>query len=244
MPYSANGWSIRPDLISRYTVPGSDIKVALRRGDVSVILLEVLRRYHKEVEPLKQKDTGGYAYRRIRGATRFSNHASGTAIDTRWQDHPLGARGTFSTKERAAIRKILKDMGGVVRWGGDYSGRPDEMHFEINKGPAAVKALANRIRARRAAKPPAPKRPAYSLPAWKYGDDGTRFGPYDTGVPPFYQTVQDVQRKLYSLGYDLDANGRYGPATKRAVLDFQRKHKLDDDALIGKLTYTALRDAR
>jgi hypothetical protein len=31
-----------------------------------------------------------------------------------------------------------------VRWGGDYNGRVDEMHFEINAGQAAVnRAEAN-----------------------------------------------------------------------------------------------------
>jgi hypothetical protein len=56
-----------------------------------------------------------------------------------------------------AIRAILGEVGGVVRWGGDYTSRPDEMHFEINAGAAAVRAAAAKLKA--PAKPPPPKKP-------------------------------------------------------------------------------------
>src|SRR5690606_34980535 len=44
-----------------------------------------------------------------------------------------------------ALRRILDDLGGVVRWGGDYSGRKDEMHFEINANAARVAQVARSL---------------------------------------------------------------------------------------------------
>ena len=45
------------------------------------------------------------------------------------------------------------------------------------------------------------------------------------------------------FGYDLAIDGSYGPATKRAVIDFQQRHGLEDDGVAGKLTKNAILDA-
>src|SRR5690606_29878512 len=55
--------------------------------------------------------------------------------------------GTFTKTQVAAIRKILAEAGGCVRWGGDYIGRKDEMHFEIVASEAACKARLAKLRA-------------------------------------------------------------------------------------------------
>src|SRR5699024_11367681 len=93
----------------------------------------VAKRFHSEVESLVWPGNWGYAERKIRGGASLSNHASGTAIDLNAPRHYLGARGTFTKKQVRAIRKILSDVGGVIRWGGDYRNRKDEMHFEDRK---------------------------------------------------------------------------------------------------------------
>ncbi|UPU15947.1 L-alanyl-D-glutamate peptidase [Stenotrophomonas virus Jojan60] len=152
MAVSQNGWgaayqvgnTVRdvPPLTKLSWITGS-----VRSGDVWTVLNEVARRFNNEVEKINPAESWGYAPRPIRGSsTTLSNHASGTAVDFNAPRHPLGAVNTFSTAQRAAIRRILKDLGGVVRWGGDYTGRKDEMHFEINASAAAVKKVANQIR--------------------------------------------------------------------------------------------------
>lgn len=55
--------------------------------------------------------------------------------------HPLDTEGTFDAAQVSKIHQILAELDGVVRWGGDYSGRKDPMHFEIVKDAAAVKAV-------------------------------------------------------------------------------------------------------
>jgi hypothetical protein len=151
MATSQNGYSANDrSVIATYTVPGTTLRIALRKGDVSVVLLDFLARYHREVESLyhNPQDLWGYAERTIRGsATTLSNHASGTAADHRAVDHPLGVRGTFTAAELHALNRLLAFYEGVLRHGKDYSGRPDEMHVEINAGAAAVKRIADKVRA-------------------------------------------------------------------------------------------------
>jgi hypothetical protein len=103
---------------------------------------------HLEVEKLVPGWCWGWAYRAVRAGSTLSNHASGTAADVNAPVHPLGKRGTFAPKQRDQIRSILRDVDNVVRWGGNYNGRPDEMHFEINAGPAMVARVAARLRNR------------------------------------------------------------------------------------------------
>jgi hypothetical protein len=91
--YTANDRSV----IASYSLPGG--KVALRAGDVSVVLLWCANQWHQTVEPLEWPGIWGYAERTIRGsATTLSNHASGTAIDLNAPKHPLGvaASSNFS----------------------------------------------------------------------------------------------------------------------------------------------------
>jgi hypothetical protein len=69
----------------------------------------------------------------------LSNHSSGTAIDLNATKHPLGKAGTFPLEKVAMIQALAKKYG--LRWGGDYRGRKDEMHFEIALSQAKVAKL-------------------------------------------------------------------------------------------------------
>jgi hypothetical protein len=152
---SQNGWTVLEEPPPSVTVPGTDVRLTIRPGDVTVVLLEVARRFHKEVEPITGgvRDDWGWAYRPIRGKTTgFSNHASATAIDLNATQHPRGVEGTFTAAEKRAVRRILADLVDertdepVVRWGEDYTTTVDGMHFEINADAGAVARVATRIR--------------------------------------------------------------------------------------------------
>lgn len=148
--YSQNGFSANDRTrIASYTIPGTKIRVALRKGPCSVVLLDLAAFVHANVEPLDHGplDDWGYAERTIRGSsTTLSNHASGTALDLNSTRHPLGKTGTWTPEQRKKIHDRLRFYDGVIRWGGDYTGRPDEMHFEINAGLDAVKRVAAKLR--------------------------------------------------------------------------------------------------
>lgn len=145
MAISQNGWVANEiDLTTSIRVPGGSLRV--RAGDVAAVFTWLAARFNAEVEPLVWPGCWGYAERTIRGsATAISNHASGTAVDFNAPAHPLGRVGTYTAAQVSAIRRILDDAQGVIRWGGDYSGRKDEMHFEINAPATRVAALARTI---------------------------------------------------------------------------------------------------
>lgn len=209
----------------------SGAKLAIRKGDVATVLLYVANRFHKEVEKLNPKECYGYAERKIRGSsTTLSNHASGTAVDLNASKHWLGDRNTFTKTQQAAIRRILNACGGVVRWGGDYKSRKDEMHFEINAGSAKVAALAAKLKGSKV--PAKASAKAASAPAGykrvHYGDT-LRKGSY--GSP-----VADVQRML-----GIKADQMFWTGTESKVKAFQKAHGLTADGVVGPKTWQSLK---
>jgi hypothetical protein len=68
---------------------------------------------------------GTFNYRPIRGSSQISNHAYGCAIDLDPKHNPLGAS---HGRMPADVVTIFKEEGW--RWGGNYHGRKDWMHFE------------------------------------------------------------------------------------------------------------------
>lgn len=144
MAVSQNGWVAQTSssgLASLEWITGRVLP-----GDVHTIFDYFCRRFHQSVEPIRRDHSWGWAYRDVRGASVLSNHASATAIDLNAPAHPLGRSGTFSPGQMRALRPLLASLDGAVRWGGDYPGRPDEMHFEINAPRALVAAVAAKIR--------------------------------------------------------------------------------------------------
>lgn len=138
------GWPVYKT--SSELVPLKWITGRVKPGDVHTVFDYLCQRFNDEVEPIRKDWSWGWAYRKIRGSSKVSNHAKAIAIDLNAPAHPLGKRGTFSALQVLRIRSILRDLDGVVRWGGDYRTRKDEMHFEINVSPAALSKVAQKIK--------------------------------------------------------------------------------------------------
>lgn len=213
MAVSQNGWAVDSlgDNQDRGSIiPGVLVPNGIRKGDVATVLRYVAHRFHTEVEPLKAGACWGWYVKRIEGTLSTSNHASGTAIDLNASDHPMGSIGTFSAGKVAAIRRILHDCDGVVRWGGDYHSRKDEMHWEIVGTPAEVHALAAKITTPTGRKLVMESLAGYSLPVLVQGDDDAELGGYDR--------ISRAQAVLAWLGhYTGKIDGSYGPMTVAAV---------------------------
>lgn len=232
---SQNGWSAGTTAqiggLDTSYVPGTKVKLpqGVRKGDVATVLLYVASQFHKTVEPLHAGWCWGYNYRKISGSASLSNHSSGTAIDLNAPNHPMGARGTFSTAKVAAIRRILSFCEGVVRWGGDYTGRKDEMHFEIVKNAAAVAKLAKKIKTASAPKPTTPAKPAATgtmckgklRPELKRGAKG-----------------EHVRFLQAMIGAKVD--GDFGVATEARVRWYQAMRGLKVDGIVGPRTWAEI----
>jgi len=149
METSYNGWPASKDQseisIKSYPVPGTTIKLRCAEK-VAPLLVGFAAEFHTLIEPI---DTGGlddwgYCFRMVRGTTdKLSNHSSGTAIDLNATQHALGKVGTFEAGKVPMIRALAKKYG--LTWGGDYKNRKDEMHFEVNIGPAKVAELVKKL---------------------------------------------------------------------------------------------------
>lgn len=150
MSKTPNGWPIiesqSDPKLAVIRIPGTrragvPLGIPLRvQKDCAPLLAYVASRVHNEVcdlhtgnKPGKIQDEGGYNYRKIDGTNRFSNHASGTAIDLNWTRWPM-FRKAMSKKERAAAQAIADDLAEVITWGGSWTRRVDEMHWEIKNG--------------------------------------------------------------------------------------------------------------
>jgi len=149
METSYNGWPASKDQaaigIKSHPVPGTTIKLRCAEK-VAPLLVGFAAEFHTLIEPIDAGalDDWGYCYRMVRGeATKLSNHSSGTAIDLNATQHALGKVGTFEAGKVPMIRALAKKYG--LTWGGDYKTRADEMHFEVNIGPAKVAELITKL---------------------------------------------------------------------------------------------------
>jgi hypothetical protein len=71
---------------------------------------------------------GIYNFRSIRGRTNLSLHAFGAAIDLNAASNQLGTAGDMNPR----VVEVFTHFG--FRWGGDFRGRPDPMHFQYATG--------------------------------------------------------------------------------------------------------------
>lgn len=84
------------------------------------------------------KSSGGFNYRPIRGSKtgKLSEHGKGLAIDLNAETNPLGSETTDLPPN---VSEIAAKYG--LKWGGDFKGRKDPMHFEYvvnGGGPAGM----------------------------------------------------------------------------------------------------------
>jgi hypothetical protein len=216
MTTSQNGYPASPDRnaigVRTFQVPGRpDVEVPLR-ADIAPLILEFMRWWNVTVEPLVVPGCWGYAFREINGSNVLSNHASGTAGDINAPKHPLGQVGTVPADKRAAISAKAAALG--LRWGGDYNGRKDEMHVEVVVPLSRALELVEALR----------------RPVLREGSTG--------------QAVRDLQAHLkqnYPLyAKHLVVDGMFGPRTRVAVEEFQRRSGLTVDGVVGPKTWEKL----
>ena len=53
--------------------------------------------------------------------------------------------------------------------------------------------------------------------------------------------VRGLQRRLIEAGYELEIDGKFGPATEAAVKAYQEANGLDADGIVGPKTWDTLR---
>jgi hypothetical protein len=243
MVTSYNGFLASPNPadfggLDNRVVPGSNgvhLRPGLRGGDVATVLFYVAAQLDARVERgdlFADGDDWGYAFRKNRNANNISNHSSGTAFDWNAMRHPNGKRGTFSSAQVATIEQILREVDGIVAWGGHYRGTADEMHFELRAGLtlATLADMARRISG--GAVTPQSAQPASGL-----GSRTLQMGDSGDDVREL-QVLMATRFPLYAK--DLTADGDFGPQTDAVLREFQQRIGLAVDGVVGPQTFAAL----
>ncbi len=162
-----------------------------------------------------------------------SNHLVGHAIDINirlggklFNSDRLGSFGTLPTEIQQFIKSIKNDP--IMRWGGDFN---DPVHIDdgLNlREPTTWETKFQIIQAELIAlsqpnSPPGqPRLMQLTQPLMK-GDD-----------------VLAVQRALIRLGFQIEDDSKFGPATDTAVTAFQQSKGLTPDGIVSAKTREAL----
>ncbi|MGW7089913.1 hypothetical protein ACWGH2_41370 [Streptomyces sp. NPDC054871] len=144
--HSKNGWPVLGTAHS-FDIEGSDQKVLLADGDAAAVLTHVARRFHYEIDSLRDGDVHGWTKDHAVTQAYESNYLSGSALAVRPLCYPAGSRGNLYPNELVVVRDILAELDGAVAWGGDFK-TPKESHFEVavTPGHPKLKGVARKIR--------------------------------------------------------------------------------------------------
>ncbi len=143
---TANGWPV-VKTVPTHLIEGSSVAVPVLDGDVATILLHVARRFHYEVDSLRQGEVTGHSGDRKVAQPYESNYLSGTAIAIRPAAYPVGAKDGLYPHELVVVRDILAEMDGAVAWGGDEkTAKESHFHIAVKPGHPKLKGVAKKIR--------------------------------------------------------------------------------------------------
>ena len=163
------------------------------------------------------RTAGTYNPREVRGsATKWSNHAYGAAIDINAEENGFNVSGNIP------IPVICAFKAQGFRWGGDYKGRTDPMHFEACASGEPQRSFEEWMTFYGAE-----ARTATDTPLLRKGAHG--------------EAVKRLQTLLNVHGAVLKVDGDFGPVTLVSVQAFQRVHDLDPDGIVGDRTWEKLK---
>lgn len=232
--HSENGWRMcnRDECVM---VPGPGMNTApLRSGAPAVVLGDFVRRHHVEVEPIIGPVWGWSRDNDVAN----SNHLGGTAVDIRATVRPWGAKvlgKAVIDRTYALLDKYTIEGQSGVFWGREWR-KPDEMHFQCRwpEGDRRWALLVAKIQGSPAPNVPGVPPVVQYAPLLRYGSQGS--------------AVLELQRDMNRIfrGYPmmpLMEDAEFGPATRAAVMEFQRratKFNLVVDGEVGPKTWAAL----
>lgn len=165
--------------------------------------------------------------RRGASKTMKSRHLSGHAIDLVAM---IGSRVSWEVPLyytiSDAMKRAAKELGIPLEWGGDWRSFFDGPHFQLPWSSY-----------------PKNDNPALSSAALEVSDRTEALASRTLAIGDKGEAVTDLQRRLAKLGYQLLADGDFGPKTRGIVRQFQKSAGLKADGIVGPKTRRALKAA-
>lgn len=143
MAKSLNGWPVimtaADPRLRTIKIPGTNRTVRVRRG-VAPVFAAFLADWNAEMPKRLKLDKGpvdSWVYRKSRFVNKYSNHASGTAVDLRYDILKPDNQPHMSQTEKKILNRILdryktKD-GHRIFANGEWWNSADGMHTELSQ---------------------------------------------------------------------------------------------------------------
>jgi hypothetical protein len=217
------GWpNPRTDHLVTAVCGANRVKLPVRR-EIAPLVQRLVADLERQHGPFHVGQCWGFANRAIRGTSIPSNHSWGLAIDLDAPSNPM----TTNPSARHTIGSYASGVAAKYgfRWGGDYVGRKDYMHFEFMGTPTSAAVLAHRV-----------VRPA--LP-----DGGLRRGSSGEPVRWLQGRLNEIAgaRGHQVLGNKpLGTDGVFGEQTESVVKVFQAHRHLEASGIVGPKTWAQL----
>ena len=157
-------------------------------------------------------------------ATRGEDSRGLWQINLRAHASWVGNRDLFDPNVNAWAAKRVCDMQGPTAWSVYTNGMYKKF---LSRGAAAAAAVSG------GATTGAVSNPQQTVAADPGHYSYLRMGSRGSDV-------WALQQKLASLGYPLSVDGIFGPQTNHMVIDYQKKHWLVPDGIVGPLTHNSL----
>lgn len=143
MAKSLNGWPVikrwADPRLRAIPIPGTKRTVRLNRS-VAPVFASFLADWHAEMPKRLHLNTGpvdGWNFRKSRFSNNYSNHASGTAVDLRYDVLKPDGKPHMNQTEKKTLNKILDRYktadGHRIFANGEWWNKPDGMHTELSQ---------------------------------------------------------------------------------------------------------------
>jgi peptidoglycan L-alanyl-D-glutamate endopeptidase CwlK len=227
---------VNPELASRIRAMAADLKAQ----GIDIRVTDSLRTVEEQNDLYAQGRTKpGNIVTNAKGGSSYHNY--GLAVDI----VPMvngKANYNVSADTWNKIGAAGKKYG--LEWGGDFKSIVDKPHFQMSGGAAHAKdwlstynkgglqAVWDKVNGNTPPIGNLPQTPPTTTPPVN-STDSVKFGSRG-------ENVRQIQQQLQKLGYKIADDGKFGPKTDAAVKDFQRKHNLETDGIVGAKTRAAL----
>lgn len=178
----------------------------------------------------------GFSCRSISGTRTPSNHSWGLAVDIN------APRNPYTTPLKTDMPSWMPDLWNAYgfRWGGDYRGRQDAMHYEFMGSVQDCISKTALARSKRLGET-STQVPAFPFPAghWMGIESGNPKN-HSGAVLADRPGIKKYQQRMKDRGWAIGVDGLFGTQTRDVTIKYQREKHLTIDGLAGENTWHSI----